>query len=169
MNRGSGLQSKGTNVRVDKTVTDMEGQVYRFDGRDFRHDNRSGYIEFRMDDPDFGWLTFRIPQVPRMPRNEKERMRMYRTGFWHIKGVLAAIADGHIKPAEAFHAFIIDGDGTPLFEKTRHLLPTKTKTVTCHYCRKINRMPADKDITHAICGHCHKPLAKNWRRSHEHA
>jgi len=165
MNIGAGLYAKGTNVRVDKTVTDMEGQVYRFGGRDFHHESRSGYIYFRMDDPDFGWLTFHIPLLPRAPRHDKERMRMYRVGFAHIKGVLVAIADGQITPAVGFHAFIVDEHGTSLFEKTRHLLPSTrvptTREVTCRYCGKLNRMPRSRDVTQATCGHCHRPLASN--------
>ena len=162
MNIGAGLYAKGTNVLVTKTITDMEGQVYRFGGRDFRHDVRSGNenISFRMDDPDFGWITIRIPLPP--PRHGQEHKRMYRSGFGYIKGTLIAIADGIITPARGFYGFVIDDDGRALFERTRHLLvPPKGKRIVCRYCDKVNRVPHDKDITQAKCGHCHKPLTGN--------
>jgi hypothetical protein len=164
MNIGAGLHAKGTNVLIEKTVTDMEGQVYRFGGTDFRHDERTGHIWFRMDDPDFGWITIRIPMLPTSPRYDKERQRMYRTGFAYIKGTLVAIADGLLIPSKAFEAYIVDDDGTPLFGETRRLLMAKKpKVITCRYCHKSNRLPPDKDPTHAKCGHCHKPLTSNWK------
>jgi hypothetical protein len=123
--------AKNTPVTIDRTLTNIQGELIRFGAErvQFFDDPARHRKVFRFEMYDAkvrkpGWypFSFGIPLVG----GDQQKKEIMRGALLMIKGICVGIDYGIASPAEAFHAFIVTDitTGETMIETAQNLLPS---------------------------------------------